>query len=174
MTGEHYNPGWNPYLAGALAGLVAIASVALTGQFLGASTTFVRAAAAIEQEVAPERFEQSEYYQKTAPRMDWQAMLLVGLFLGALAASLTDRSFKAESVPPMWAQRFGHSILKRGVVAFIGGGVAMFGARLADGCPSGHGMSGLMQLSLSGFISLVSFFVGGLIVANLVYYRRSS
>jgi hypothetical protein len=33
----------------------------------------------------------------------------------------------------MWEKRFGPSKLKRGIVAFIGGVIAMFGARLADG-----------------------------------------
>jgi hypothetical protein len=33
----------------------------------------------------------------------------------------------------MWEKRFGSSQVSRGVVAFVGGVVAMFGARLADG-----------------------------------------
>jgi hypothetical protein len=33
----------------------------------------------------------------------------------------------------MWEKRFGPSQGKRGLVAFVGGAVAMFGARLADG-----------------------------------------
>jgi len=47
---EKNRDGWNPYLAGALAGLLAIASAAATTHwlgktsYLGASTTFVRAA----------------------------------------------------------------------------------------------------------------------------------
>jgi uncharacterized membrane protein YedE/YeeE len=56
----------------------------------------------------------------------------------------------------------------------VGGVVAMIGARLADGCPSGHGLSGLMQLSLSGFSALAFFFGTGVLVANLVYRRRVS
>jgi len=168
-----YNDGgWNPYLAGALVGVLAIASVAFTGQFLGASTTFVRVAAAIEQTVAPERVAQNAYYQKTAAKLDWQGMVLIGILVGAALGAFQDRSFKAESVPPMWADRFGSTIWKRGAVAFVGGVFAMFGARLADGCPSGHGLSGLMQLSVSGFVSLAFFFAGGLIVANLVYRRN--
>jgi uncharacterized protein len=173
MMKTNMRDGWNPYLAGALVGLLAILSVAFTGQFLGASTTFVRAAAAVEQTVAPERVQSNEYYQKNKPRIDWQGMVLIGVFAGAALASLTDRSFKSESVPPMWAERFGNNLWKRGGVAFIGGIFAMFGARLADGCPSGHGLSGLMQLSVSGFVSLVFFFAGGLIVANLIVYRRA-
>ncbi len=166
--------GWNPYIAGALVGLLAILSVGLTGQFLGASTTFVRAAAAIEQVVAPDRVAENVYYQRTAARLDWQGMVLIGILLGALAAAWHDRSFKSESVPPMWADRFGTSIWKRGAVAFSGGIFAMFGARLADGCPSGHGLSGVMQLSVSGLVSLAFFFAAGLLVANLVYRRNAS
>jgi uncharacterized membrane protein YedE/YeeE len=47
--------------------------------------------------------------------------------------------------------------------------IAMFGARLADGCPSGHGLSGLMQLSVSGFLALAFFFGIGALVAAAVY-----
>ncbi len=166
--------GWNPYLAGAMVGIVAILSVAITGQFLGASTSFVRAAGAVEQIVAPERVAQSEYYQSVGLRVDWQIMLLVGLLAGAAVGAWSDRSFKSEGVPPMWTGRFGDSVWKRGAVAFVGGAFAMFGARLADGCPSGHGLSGLMQLSLSGFVSLACFFAGGLVVANLIYGGKRS
>jgi len=65
--------------------------------------------------------------------MDWQAWFLVGIFIGSLVAAVLFGDFKFELVPPMWKKRFGDGVLKRGVVAFIGGVVAMFGARLADG-----------------------------------------
>jgi hypothetical protein len=96
-------------------------------------------------------------------------MLVVGIFIGALAASVIDGSFKLEAVPPVWRERFGNSVGVRALGAFLGGIVAMFGARLADGCPSGHGLSGLMQLSVSGFIALTCFFGGGVLMAALVY-----
>jgi uncharacterized protein len=172
--------GWSPYLAGALAGLLAIASAYATTRwlektnYLGASTTFVRAAGLLERAVAPERVEQSEYFTKTKVRVDWQFLLVLGIFLGALAASVTDRSFKLEAVPPTWARRFGRSVGKRAAGAILGGAVAMIGARMADGCPSGHGLSGMMQLSVSAFVSLAMFFGTGVLVAALVYGRRSS
>jgi hypothetical protein len=85
-----------------------------------------------------------------------------------------DRSLKLESVPPTWEKRFGPSIGKRAAGAFLGGIVAMVGARMADGCPSGHGLSGMMQLSVSSFFALAMFFSVGVLVASLVYGRRSS
>lgn len=172
--------GWSPYLAGALVGLLAIVSVYATAQwmgkanYLGASTTFVRAAGLLERTVMPERVAANEYFTKEKVRVDWQFMLVIGIFFGALISSMTDKSFKMESVPPIWQERFGPSIGKRAAGAFFGGIVAMMGARMADGCPSGHGLSGMMQLSVSSFVALAMFFGSGVLVAGFLYRRKSS
>ena len=55
------------------------------------------------------------------------------LSLDILLAAAASKSFRLQAVPPMWESRFGPSKAKRAIVAFIGGVVAMFGARLADG-----------------------------------------
>ena len=170
--------GWSPYLAGALVGLLAIVSVWATTvimgktNYLGASTTFVRAAGLLERAVAPERVAANEYFTTSKVKVDWQFMLVGGIFLGALVSSVTDRSFKMESVPPVWAKRFGNSPVKRAVGAVLGGIVAMVGARMADGCPSGHGLSGMMQFSVSSLAALCLFFGVGIAVAAMVYRGR--
>ena len=170
--------GWSPYLAGALVGILAILSAYATTvwlgktTYLGASTTFVRGAGIIEKQVVPERVEANEYFTKEKVRVDWQFMLVLGIFAGAFIASSTDKSFKLEGVPPVWRERFGPSVGKRAAAAFLGGIVAMFGARMADGCPSGHGLSGMMQLSVSAFAALAMFFGVGIVVAAMIYGRR--
>jgi uncharacterized protein len=161
--------GWNPYVAGALSGLVSIFSVLTADKFLGASTTFVKATGMIEETFAPERVATMAYFIKEMPKLDWQWMFVVGIFLGALIAAVTSRSFQWKAVPDLWAERFGPSIPKRALVAFLGGVIAIFGARLADGCPSGHGLSGSLQLAVSGLIALVSFFIGGIAMARVLY-----
>ena len=171
--------GWNPYFAGALVGVLAIVSVLLTTQlmgktnYLGASTTFVRAAGLLEQIIAPEHVAENVYFTKEKVRVDWQFMLVLGIFIGALASSLTDKSFKFESVPGLWEERFGSSVVVRAVGAFLGGIIAMLGARMADGCPSGHGLSGMMQLSVSAFFAIAMFFAAGMVVAAAIYRRKS-
>jgi uncharacterized membrane protein YedE/YeeE len=168
---------WNPYVAGALTGILAILSVAVTtlvidkSMYLGASTTFVRAAGYVEQVVIPENVETNEYLKKNRPRVDWQMMVVAGIFIGALISARLGRSAKLETVPPIWKERFGTSATLRGIGAFIGGMILMFGARLADGCPSGHGLSGNMQLAVSGLLALVFFMVGGIITAHLLYKK---
>lgn len=171
--------GWNPYLAGALAGLLAVASAWATTaglgrtSYLGASTSFVRAAAFLLRRAAPERLADNVYFQGTGAVVDWQFMLVGGILLGALAAAFGDRSFRLEAAPPIWRERFGTSASKRLSFGFLGGLIAMFGARLADGCPSGHGLSGMMQLSASAWLALPVFFAAGALVAARVYRRRT-
>ncbi len=175
MNGSRRGSGWSPYLAGALVGLLAVvsalATTAMSGKtsFLGASTTFVRAAGLLERTAAPDHVAANAYFTKEKVQVDWQFMLVAGILLGALIASLSDKSFHWEKTPPSWAKRFGPSVGKRAIWAVIGGILAMVGARLADGCPSGHGLSGLMQLSISGFVALALFFGTGILVARLVY-----
>ena len=163
--------GWSPYLAGALTGVLAVLSVLAAGKYLGASTTFARSAGMIENLFAPERVAATDYFVKYAPKIDWQLLFVVGIVVGAFLSAITSGSFKLQGAPDMWAERFGPSAAKRGVVAFVGGAIALFGARLAGGCPSGHGLSGVMQLSVSGLLAFAFFFAGGLLAANLLYGR---
>jgi len=163
--------GWNPYLAGAMTGVLMILSVAFTGKYFGASTTMVRSAGMIEQQLAPEHVDQNAYFQKEKPIFDWLWLFVAGIFLGSLLSAIVSRDFKLEAVPPIWRERFGGSIVRRAGLALVGGFLAILGARLTDGCPSGHGLSGGLQLAVSGYISLICFFVGGLVVANLVYRK---
>lgn len=124
---------WNPYVAGALTGLVIVLSVLFAGQYFGASTTFVRLAGYFESLFAPDVLHKLEYYVRVAPRLDWQMFFVGGILLGSLLAALLGQTFRWQSVPDMWLNRFGHTPIKRGIVGFLGGAILMFGARMADG-----------------------------------------
>lgn len=52
--------------------------------------------------------------------------------------------------------------------SFIGGFLLLFGARMADGCTSGHMMSGMMQGSISGYVFAVSVFATAIPTAIIV------
>lgn len=130
---QEENKGWNPYVAGALTGFLLIFSVWFTGKYVGVSTTFVRSVGYIERIFDAERVAQMEYFKKERPMIDWQFLFVLGIFFGALASSTTSRSFRWQAVPSRWEERFGPAVPKRAIAAFIGGAVAMFGARLADG-----------------------------------------
>jgi uncharacterized membrane protein YedE/YeeE len=163
---------WSPYYAGVLAGILLVLSIFLTGKYFGASTTFVRAAGFIEQSVAPEKVAGMAYFLKEKVIIDWQALFVVGVLFGSLISAWLSKEKRAVAVPPMWEGRFGSSRAKRWTLALLGGIILMFGARLADGCPSGHGLSGLAQIALSGYVSLICFFLGGMIIARIMYRGR--
>ena len=48
----------------------------------------------------------------------------------------------------------------------------MYGARLANGCTSGNGISGGLQLALSGWVFLVVMFPAGILTAFLLFRPR--
>jgi hypothetical protein len=124
---------WSPYVAGALAGLVLCLSVLVAGKYLGASTTYVRTTGLIEKVFAPERVSGMDYFVKTKIKVDWQMLFVVGIIFGALLASKISKDFKLTAVPPMWNENFGPGKSKRFLAVFVGGTVAMFGARMAGG-----------------------------------------
>ena len=98
---------WSPYLAGALVGILAVLSVVVTTavldkpKYLGASTTFVRAAGLVEQTVAAEHVAENAYFQAKKVKVDWQMLFVSGVFLGALISSRLGKTSKLETVPPM-------------------------------------------------------------------------
>ncbi len=124
---------WSPYLAGALAGVLMILSVLVAGKYFGASTSFSRSAGMIEQLFAQEHVEKLEYFQSKVPKIEWQWMFVVGILIGSFLSARGSGSFKIQFVPDMWRDRFGPTPLRRALVAFAGGVLAMIGARLAGG-----------------------------------------
>lgn len=44
----------------------------------------------------------------------------------------------------------------------------VFGARVAGGCTSGHGISGMSMLAMGSLVSVVTMFGGGMGVAALL------
>ena len=171
-------PRWSPYWVGAGIGILSWVTFGLMGKALGVSTTLVRAAGALEAVVSETHVRSNEYFIKylgTAvepkPVVEWQFALVVMLVLGAFfSAWLSGERFR-EEVPRLWEWRFGPSRTVRNMVAFLGGAILLFGARLAGGCTSGHGISGSMQLALSSWSFFPSMFVAGVVTAFILYGR---
>ena len=47
----------------------------------------------------------------------------------------------------------------------------LLGARIADGCTSGHGLSGMAQLAVVSTVAVIAMFAGGILTATLVLRR---
>jgi hypothetical protein len=161
---------WNPYLVGAFIGLLSWAAFAIVNKPIGMSTSIAAASGAVaEGVVGRETVLANPYWSKVTPKWDYGMLFLVGTFAGALLSSLVSRSFRVEYVPEVWQERFGPSRSKRLVWAFFGGVLALYGARMADGCTSGHGISGSLQLALSSWTFFLTLFGAGVVTAGLMF-----
>lgn len=163
---------WSPYAVGALLGVLSWATFGLMNKALGVSTTFVRAAGVAEAAVFPGHVQDSSYFMKyflKGPPIEWQFALVLMLPIGALIATRLARTGKPDVLPDAWRARFGPSKPLRYVGAFLGGAILLFGARLAGGCTSGHGLSGGLQLAVSGWVFFASLFAGGVASAWAIY-----
>jgi uncharacterized membrane protein YedE/YeeE len=166
---EHDGGAWSPYLVGALIGVLSMATFYFSNQPLGVSTSYARIAGLIGKLVSKGHTESLKLFQETKPQIEWGVMLMFGIFLGAFLAAYTGGEITAQWVPLLWEERFGSNPALRLGIAFIGGTVMAFGARLAGGCTSGHGISGALQLSVGSWIALMCFFAGGAVTANLMF-----
>ena len=162
---------WSPYVVGAGIGVLSWLAFLLSNKPLGCSTAFAKTAGMVERLLAgAERSSRRRYWQVVSPRIDWQWMLVFGVVIGAFLSAQLSGIFGARWVPERWAEVFGTGVSPRLVVAFIGGVLMGLGARWADGCTSGHGISGTLQLALSGWIAAICFFISGIAAAMLIYH----
>ena len=99
-------------------------------------------------------------------------MVVVGVFLGSFLSSKLSGDRGAPTVPALWRARFGGSVAKRLVAAFGAGVLMMFGARLARGCTSGHGITGTLQLAVSSWIFIVLAFAVAAVTALTLFHRQ--
>lgn len=160
--------GMNPYLAGALSGLLLTASVVVSGNYFGTSTSIVQLLGMLEKAISPELVARMQYFTVVDPVLSWQILFVAGIFLGSFLAATFSGEFRWRTIPDLWRSTLGDSTAGRMGLAFIGGIIAMMGARLAGGCPSGQ-LSAMALLSLSSLPAMAMFFIVGIIVARLVY-----
>ena len=143
---------------------------------IGITTSFEYTAALTEQAAAPrlaQPYLDAKAKDGKSPKIDWEWMLVIGVFAGAWLSAKLGQDRTEESVPPFWEWRFGPSATKRLASAFFGGALMMFGARLAQGCTSGHGISGALQLAVSSWIFLFMLFISGTAMTFALYGREA-
>ena len=162
---------WNPYLVGICIGILSCITFGLMHKALGTSTTIASTPGMVIGIVAPEHVQANAYWSKYFDvdkgkvYFDWQFFLVIALPIGAfLGMKLSGEQFK-ETVPPLWANRFGPNKWVRYTGAFIGGVILLFGARMAGGCTSGHGISGGLQLAVSSWAFFFAMFGSGVLTA---------
>lgn len=160
---------WSPYAAGAVIGLLQIPTFLLMDTALGASSSFVTVAAHVAALFDP-AVQKIGYFTShmSGAKNWWQVAVVVGIGIGAFISCSLSGALR-HPVSPVWARTMGTSTLgTRAPVAFLGGFIALLGARIAGGCTSGHGISGIAQLSVGSTVAVIAMFAGGILAASLL------
>jgi uncharacterized membrane protein YedE/YeeE len=166
---------FSPYLIGASLGVLSWVAFAVAKEPIGVTTALSR----VGQPVAallfgPTAATNNPYWAPMPFSWDYSMLFLVGLMAGALVSALASGTFRLEAVPNFWRARFGGSVVKRFVAAFFAGALLMFGARLAGGCTSGHGLSGTMQLALSSWIFIIVVFAAAIAGSRIIFGGKAT
>jgi len=152
---------WRPLPAGVALGLSFLLTFILTGHGLNISGFLTHLSAWLGGVAAPAATEWNAYLGPLlaawVPSADWSTWEVIGVALGGFVASLSARRFRLQVEG---ADRFG--LGTRVLLAFAGGSLAGFGARIARGCTSSIGLSGSATLAVAGFLFLAGFFIFGL------------
>lgn len=163
-------PAWSPYLVGALIGVLTMFTLTFSKKPVGASSAYSDLAGMVGRALAPKHIASLKYYQEHKPAVSWTLVFVVGAIGGAFLAAWTGGEITGYYLQDLWVARFGpDSYLLRTLLAFAGGAVMAYGARMAGGCTSGHGISGTLQLALGSWIAVICFFIGGIATAMLLY-----
>ena len=165
VLGERY---LNGYVGGALLGVVLFLSYALTGGGLGASGAVNRCDVAALKALAPGHVDSIKHLAETGggtadPLAHPSVWMLVGTFLGGMLSGGLAGRLKVEVRKGPRA-----TVPLRLGMAFIGGAIMGFGARLARGCTSGQALSGGAVLSVGSFAFMFSIFGAGYALAYFV------
>lgn len=159
-------PFWNPYLMGFLLGLVLLASYALAGRGLGATAAFSAVSAWLAGLISPEHVQASlvhaRYWNEGAPLASWTVFLLAGALLGAFASGWQV------SAEAQRGARSPHHDNRRLLLAFVGGFIAAYGARIAKGCTSGQALTGGSMLNVGSLVFMGAVFASAYALAYFV------
>jgi hypothetical protein len=164
---------WSPYVAGVVIGLLQIPAFLLIETALGASSSFVTIGGLMASWVDPAALKIDYIARHVAAtgKNWWQVALVAGIAIGAFA-SMKLSSAKRPAISPIWQRALGtRSPAARHAVAFVAGFIMLFGARIADGCTSGHGLSGIAQLAVGSTVAVTAMFAGGIATAMLLLRR---
>jgi uncharacterized membrane protein YedE/YeeE len=156
----------SPYLIGAAIGLLNIAAFAAFRRGIGVSGAYESTAALAARRIAPDAAHVNDYVKarKDPPKFNWESWLVLGTILGGMAAARKDHS--TVDSPDASA------LVRSPLASVAGGAMLMFGARMADGCTSGHALSGTAQGAGSSWLFTPMMFGVGALLARFARTAR--
>ena len=174
---------WPWYVAGPLIGLMVPILLITDNKQFGVSSTFRDFCAYI----LPSK--KIEYFNYNVREHIWRNLFVLGILVGGVFCALFLNSTSAVNISSNTVRDLTHlgfnnfkglapheiysfsglATVKGLIFVVLGGFLVGFGTRYADGCTSGHAITGLSLLSFSSMLSVIGFFIGGLISTFLLF-----
>ena len=168
MTNKSPKPYVNPYFGGMVLGIILFLALFLTGNGLGSSGGTTRLVAFVEDLISPAHVDRTPYLLKMAggdknPLDDWIIPVFFGALLGGFASGKIFGRVKLETTKgPNISNR------TRWLLAFLGGTIFLYGARMARGCTSGQALTGGATLAAGSWAIMFAIFAGAYALAYFV------
>lgn len=171
---------WPWYVGGPIVALLMILLV-LLGKSFGVSSNFRTICSALGAG------KNCDFFQFDWKAQRWNLLILVGAVIGGFLASnflsinqipqissatisdLQALGFQSAGKAYAPTELFEIWSFKNILLLLVGGILAGFGTRYAGGCTSGHAISGLSNLQLPSLIAVIGFFIGGLLMAHVIF-----
>jgi uncharacterized membrane protein YedE/YeeE len=141
------------YIAGPVMGLCVIAVRVLFNARLGVTGGF-------SELVAKLRSGRTDF--------DWRGWLVIGILIGALAFGLAAGGAAFSGYGWMTRTFTGEAQILIPVLLVISGALIGFGAKVAGGCTSGNGLSGVSSLSPASLAATGTFFATAIVVSVVI------
>jgi uncharacterized membrane protein YedE/YeeE len=146
-----------------------IPAVLLIETALGTSSSYVTIAAHIAS-IFDASLDKMDYLAKHmyGAKNLWQVAMVIGIAIGAFV-SMTMSGAHRHAISPVWKRAIGvETLWGRAPIAFAGGFIMVLGARIADGCTTGHGISGMAQLAVGSMVAVAAMFAGAIATALMM------
>lgn len=117
-----------------------------------------------------------DYAKKISNPINYSFVFIFSMILGGYIASklhFNSEVMRKTFLPPICNAKPENLKRNRYILAFLGGILVLFGARLANGCTSGHMMSGMIQTSISGYLFALGAFSSAIIMSLILYKREN-
>ncbi|XP_033630966.1 UPF0394 inner membrane protein YeeE-like [Asterias rubens] len=148
---------WPPYLAGTLIGALQVPVSLLVGDTLGGSQSYCTL---LSQMLVIKKLQRKLPYlmqYRHGVENWWQVLFVSGAVGGAYFSAVSSSSLGlAVGIAPS--------------SAFLGGTLMLYGARMAGGCTSGHGLSGFGLMMALSMVAVPAMFGGGTAMGFLIHY----
>lgn len=144
---------WPPVFGGVLLGLLQLPTYFFIDQNIAASSSYVTLVGLALRPFFSSQEALVARLPYLAPFFNLDSYAQIGSSVGVFFGAKLSLALSGVELPALPPSPF---------VSFVGGFFVLFGARMAGGCASGHGLSGVARLSSASLVTSAAMFAGAI------------